>query len=87
MIHIKYIGPGERLIGEYVWNEGNGFVCPVETELAANLIAYPRPGQFELAPNQKPTKKEKSDLARHLGVSEEEVARLFLGDDPSKESE
>lgn len=88
MIEIKYIGTGERQIGEHVWNQNNGFIQAVETELAANLIAYPRPGQFQLVPNQKLTKKDKTDLARLLGVSEEEVTRLFSGEsNPSKDKE
>jgi len=45
---IKYTGlSGVRVIGEVVWNAGNGFVAEVsDPELVANLLTYPT-GEFE----------------------------------------
>ena len=47
---IKYTGKSNiRNIGEYSWNAGNDFIQDVtDTELAANLLTYPRP-EFEMA--------------------------------------
>ena len=44
---IRYIGKSQvRVIGEYRWDANNEFIQDVDTELAADLLTYPRP-EFE----------------------------------------
>ena len=40
---------GIRQIDPYEWNETNGYMQEVPLELAAQLMTYPDPNQFEVA--------------------------------------
>lgn len=43
-MRIQYVGlAGIRLIRDYRWEEGNGFVADVDAQTAAELLTYPRP--------------------------------------------
>lgn len=64
-------GPVVRTIGEFEWSAEAGWEQVIPVELAADLLAYPRPG-WSLA--EKPTAAARKALADLLGVQPENIA-------------
>lgn len=63
-------GPVVRVIGDIEWSAAAGWTQAVPLELAADLLAYPRPG-WSLA--EPPTAAQRKKLADLLGVAPENI--------------
>lgn len=58
-------GPYRRELGEYVWDEANGWTTTVDAQTAANLLTYPN-GGYWLA--ERPSQAGVKELAALMGV-------------------
>ena len=79
-VAIKFVGHGvigEWTIGEHTWNAETKFTQNVSVELAAQLITYPKPGRWAVAPDQKVSETTIKKLVELTGGNETEIKALF----------